>query len=94
MSKNKTAPLQAVLTWSMLVDQTLETAQAEGFDTEWVLDQIAAHGHPPWGVWRRLGMKLGRSIHWVNENWNPIIESQFPSLDEVFSQQPIEHGQN
>jgi hypothetical protein len=91
MSKNKTAPLQAVLTWSALVDQTLETAQVEGFDTDWVLDQIAAHGHPPWGVWRKIGFKLGYSIDWVNNQWIPKIEAQFPTFDDFFCQPIDEH---
>jgi hypothetical protein len=59
MSKNKTAEVAAVLTWSMLVDQTLETAQAEGFDTDWVLDQIAAQGGCPLGCLEKDRLQVG-----------------------------------
>lgn len=84
---------QNPLTWGNLVDQSLKTAGDEGLDAQWVLDQIAAHGHPPWGIWRKLGIAFGYSIDWVNAQWNPAIEAQFPTLDEIFCQ-PIDLDDN
>lgn len=86
--------MKKYLTWTMLVEKTVKTAQEEGLGNQWVLDQIAAYGHPPWGIWRKLGLALGFDIDWINSQWNPAIQSQFPTLDEIFCQQNIEFDRN
>jgi hypothetical protein len=51
-------------------------------------------GDAPWGVWRKIGFKLGYSIDWVNNQWIPKIEAQFPTFDDFFCQPIDEHDRN
>jgi hypothetical protein len=71
------------MTWTEYIDRLLATQSANDYQPSWVIEQVENAGHPPWGIWRKIGFKLGYSINWINEQWHPQLETDEPDLTSI-----------